>query len=198
MPAHPNIETLRELVKRDQEFFKAQSQRLEEIQQAAPEDLSNADRNALQNWDKSVVKDCNRQLLLLEEIEQPTTEERQIMQELNKLIVLGDHIMERRNLVQSELHAKLAAMQAAKAQEEGITGVVHSGDPVKSPTPSVEHDVSTPPNAQSSPPDNAEDVEVDNATEPPRTDEVIDGVDPKVLYAMIKTTPDAPFSEVKK
>lgn len=110
---HPSIEQLRELIKRDQEFFKTQS-RLTEIQNSAPEDLGHADKNTLQNWDKSVVRDCNRQLVQLEELENPSVEERQIMQELNKLITLGDHIIERRNLVQDELSAKLAAFDMAE------------------------------------------------------------------------------------
>lgn len=123
MSAHPDIETLRQMVKRDQEFFRAQNQRLTEIQQSDPETLNDVDRNSLSNWDKSVVKDCNLQLSMLEEIAEPTAEERTIMQELNKLISLGDHIMERRNLVQTELNDRLNAMKRSarsktKAEEK--------------------------------------------------------------------------------
>lgn len=107
MTTNPNIETLREILKRDQAIFDAQSKRLMEIQRSSPEDMTSADKNSLHNWDKSIVKDCNRQLLLLEEIESPTVEEREIMQELNKLISLGDHILERRNLLQAELFEKI-------------------------------------------------------------------------------------------
>jgi hypothetical protein len=114
MSAHPNIETLRDLVTRDREFFKAQSQRLTEIQQSDPNTLSDVDKNALSNWDKSVVTDCNRQLLLLEEIKQPSAEERAIMRELHELITLGDHIMEKRNLVRSELNDRLNAAKKSK------------------------------------------------------------------------------------
>jgi hypothetical protein len=115
MSAHPSIETLRELVTRDQAFFKAQSQRLSEIQQSDPNTLSDADKNSLSNWDKSVVTDCNRQLLLLEEIEQPSADERAIMRELHNLITLGDHIMEKRNLVRAELNDRLNAVKKSKA-----------------------------------------------------------------------------------
>ena len=114
MSVHPSIESLRNLVARDREFSKAQSQRLIEIQQSDPNTLSNVDRNALSNWDKSVVTDCNRQLLLLEEIKQPSAEERAIMNELNELITLGDHIMEKRNLVHAELNDRLNAAKKRK------------------------------------------------------------------------------------
>jgi ribosomal protein L17 len=111
MANHPDIESLRALVKRDQEFFHIQSQRLAEIQQSDPETLSDADKNSISSWDKSVIKDCNRQLMMLEEIAAHTVEEREIMQELNKLITLGDHIMEKRNLVHAELNDRVNAMK---------------------------------------------------------------------------------------
>ena len=114
MSVHPSIESLRNLVARDREFSKAQSQRLIEIQQSDPNTLSDVDRNALSNWDESVVTDCNRQLLLLEEIKQPSAEERAIMNELNELITLGDHIMEKRNLVRAELNDRLNATKRSK------------------------------------------------------------------------------------
>ena len=113
--AVPSIETLRDLVTRDREFFKVQSQRLIEIQQSDPNALSDVDKNALSNWDKSVVTDCDRQLLLLEEIKQPSAEERAIMKELHELIIVGDHIMERRNLVRAELTDRLNAVKESKA-----------------------------------------------------------------------------------
>jgi ribosomal protein L17 len=114
MATHPDIKSLRELVKRDQEFFQIQSQRLAEIQQSDPETLSDADKNSISSWDKSVIKDCNRQLMILEEISAPTVEEREIMQELNKLITLGDHIMEKRNLVHAELNDRINAMKKSE------------------------------------------------------------------------------------
>ncbi|KAM0717417.1 hypothetical protein Q7P37_007269 [Cladosporium fusiforme] len=212
MSTHPNIEALRDMVKRDHEHFKIQSQRLHEIQHSSPEEFNNADKNALQNWDKSVIKDCNRQLLLLEEIETPTAEEREIMQELNKLIVLGDHIMERRNLVQAEIYAKLAVVEALKTPKEEADNVAHPVDAAAASTSSPEHVV---PSASQVPEaaiaESSADASSRQETPSPtlsyeETDSIheatdaaqIEDIDPKMLYEVIKAKPDAPLSEVKK
>lgn len=65
-----------------------------------------------------------------------TADERIIMQELNKLISLGDHIMERRNLVQTELHDRLNAMEKS-AQAKAKTEVEGEACPVPPSTPAV-------------------------------------------------------------
>lgn len=209
MSTHPDIETLRHMVKRDQDFFRDQNQRLTEIQQSDPETLSDADRNSLSNWDKSVVKDCNHQLLLLEDIAEPTAEERTIMQELNKFISLGDHIMERRNLVQAELNDRMNAMKKsarakAKAEEKRPTSKAR---PLPIPTPkekTSEHDhgaesVATEPSENSDSPPETGTSSPKSALLTPASDEFDHFTfDPKDLYAIIRVQPDAPTSDVKK
>lgn len=196
------------MVKRDQEFFKDQNQRLTEIQQSNPDTLSDADKNSLSNWDKSVIKDCNHQLLLLEEIDDPTAEERIIMQELNKLISLGDHIMERRNLVQSELTdrhnaMKKSAQAKAKPEEKSLEG---EACPVSTSTTAVdiattdqlvdavteEHEASGSPHVTGCSSPKA--ALITHVSDEP------DGFafDPKDLYAIIRVEPNATLNEVKK
>lgn len=218
MSAHPSIETLRDLVARDQAFFKAQSQRLAEIQQSDPETLSDADKNALSNWDKSVVTDCNRQLLLLEEIAQPTAEECAIMKELNNLITLGDHIMEKRNLVRAELNDRLNAAKKAKAGQSTSVG---SGKAAPVTTPLQETPVATDqaataatttsphtiprkpvPSATTStrsppmPRDGTPDDDAEGAETHDSDNTAV--INPKLLYDILQAKPDASLNDLKK
>jgi ribosomal protein L17 len=221
MATHPDIESLRALVKRDQEFFHIQIQRLAEIQQSDPETLSDADRNSISSWDKSVIKDCNCQLMILEEIPAPTVEEREIMQELNKLITLGDHIMERRNLVHAELNDRINAMKkshAAKSQPLNKDDTQKKPDSVS--TPLTKKDV-VPNNDQAldsanlDPPNTAvpsaalptttqsstavESLlrEVEESSEILSDDDMV-AFDPKDLYAIMKIDPETETPLVKK
>lgn len=221
MATHPDIESLRELVKRDQEFFHIQSQRLAEIQLSDPEALSDSDRNSISSWDKSVVKDCNRQLMMLEEVPAPTIEEREIMQELNKLITLGDYIMEKRNLAHAELNDRINAMKksnAAKARssnkddtqkkpdlvpspltEEEVTPVNDKAlDPAHSDSPSTAVSPTTPLTTLKSS-NIAEDHlrEADESLENLIDDDTA-AFDPKELYAIMKIDLETPLNGVKK
>jgi hypothetical protein len=216
MSAHPSIETLRELVSRDQAFFKAQSQRLSEIQESDPNTLSDADKNSLSNWDKSVVTDCNRQLLLLEEIEQPSADERAIMKELHNLITLGDHIMEKRNLVRSELNDRLNAVKKSKAGKSvpentkktepvAITPHVHFADTEKTsdtvtttPSEPAPKAVPWPSGHTPSPPAPADIHSNDVALTGIHDSKDTEAVDPKVLYGILKVEPDASLVDIKK
>jgi hypothetical protein len=213
MSAHPNIESLRELITRDQAFFKAQSQRISEIQQSDPNALSDSDKSALANWDRSVVTDCDRQLLRLEEIKKPTAEERAIMKELNNLITLGDHIMERRNLVHAELNDRLNAMKKAKATKRTPTGI-KKAEPVATPPQETSMDVKTAANAgiDTSSPSNIptaipsaslslqttptpKDNDTNNVED---TNDDTEVVNRKIIYEMLKVGPDATLNDIKK
>lgn len=212
MSANPSIETLRDLVARDREFFKAQSQRLVEIQQSDPNTLSDIDRNALSNWDKSVVTDCNRQLLLLEEIKQPSAEERAIMKELHELIILGDHIMEKRNLVRTELNDRLNAVKKSKAAKSPPTNK-EKADPAMTPpreTPvNVEQkaNIGTAISPTDAVPDTAPLPSTSSETPPTPQDSrqnnlevglIQETANPKILYETLGVKPDASIDDIKK
>lgn len=212
MSAHPSIETLRDLVARDREFFKAQSQRLAEIQQSDPNTISDVDRNALSNWDKSVVTDCNRQLLLLEEIKQPSAEERAIMRELHELIILGDHIMEKRNLVRAELNDRLNAVKKSKAAKSAPLKnekVSPAMTPLRetpkntnqkadlaattSPIDAVPDEVSLPSASTETPP-----MPHDSPSNDLEVGLIRETVNPKILYETLGVEPDASLDIIKK
>ena len=212
MSAHPSIETLRDLVARDREFFKAQSQRLLEIQQSDPNTLSDVDRNALSNWDKSVVTDCNRQLLLLEEIKQPSAEERAIMKELHELIILGDHMMEKRNLVRAELNDRLNAVKKSKAAKSAPINndkAAPAMTPLRetpkktdqkadlatttSPIDAVPDEVSLPSTSINTPP-----MPQENPANNLEVGLVRETVNPKILYETLGVEPDASLDVIKK
>lgn len=215
MSTHPSIESLRDLVARDREFFKAQSQRLIEIQQSDPNTLSDVDRNALSNWDKSVVTDCNRQLLLLEEIKQPSAEERAIMKELHELIILGDHIMEKRNLVRAELNDRLNAVKKSKAarsatlnNEKAEPAVTTSGETSGNTNRNANDAATTSP--ASAVPDTAplpstraetlstqQDSSANNL-EVGLIKDNVDTVNPKTLYETLGVEPTASLDDIKK
>lgn len=211
MSGHPSIETLRNLVARDREFFKAQSQGLIEIQQSDPNTLSDVDRNALSNWDKSAVTDCNRQLLLLEEIKEPSAEERAIMRELHELIILGDHIMEKRNLVRAELNDRLNASKKSKAAKSapaknekvkpamtppqetpGNTDQRADLAATTSPTDAVPDEVSLPSASTDTPPMPQE--KLSNNLEVGLVRETFN---PKILYETLGVEPDASLDVIK-
>jgi hypothetical protein len=213
MSAHPSIETLRDLVTRDRDFFKAQSQRLIEIQQSDPNTISDVDRNALSNWDKSVVTDCNRQLLLFEEIKQPSAEERAIMKELHELIILGDHIMEKRNLVRAELNDRLNAIKKSKATKSAKANNEKAEPAVTPSRVALENiDQKTNISTASSPTDAAV---PDTAPLPSTTSELLprpqdsqpnnleaglirEAADSSILYETIGVEPDASLDSIKK
>jgi len=215
MSAHPNIGTLRDLVARDREFFKAQSQRLLEIQQSDPNTLSDVDKNALSNWDKSVVTDCNRQLLLLEEIKQPNAEERAIMKELHELIILGDHIMEKRNLVRAELNDRLNAVKKSKAAKSAPTNK-EKAEPVAEPSQEIHSntdrraDVASASSSTHGVPDIMSLTSVRTEAPPVPQDsnlnnleigliqDKVDTANPKILYETLGVEPDASLDIIKK
>jgi hypothetical protein len=216
MSDHPSIEALRELVTRDQAFFKAQSQRLSEIQELDPNTLSDADKNSLSNWDKSVVTDCNRQLLLLDEIEQPSADERTIMKELHNLITLGDHIMEKRNLVRAELNDRLNAVKKSKAgksipkdkektQPVAAKPHVHFEDDDEASHKSkttlsdpADKAVPSPSGQTQSPPIPADIQSNDVLVTATHDSDKTESIDPKVLYDILKVEPNANLVDIKK
>lgn len=215
MSTHPSIETLRDLVARDREFFKAQSKRLIEIQRSDSNTLSDVDKNALSNWDKSVVTDCNRQLLLLEEVKQPSAEERAVMKELHELIILGDHIMEKRNLVRAELNDRLNAVKKSKAAKsapttkEKVKSVAEPSQEIHGTTDrraNVEATNSSSDNVpdKSSLPSVCSQTQSVSQNSDPNNLEVglieknVNAMNPKILYETLGVKPDASLDVIKK
>lgn len=87
-----SIDTLRDHVARDMETAKLQKARFLRLQGTAPEEITESDRNSIINWSRSSITDYNAQLDRMEQIDQPSKEEKEVMQQLIQLIVLGDQI----------------------------------------------------------------------------------------------------------
>lgn len=202
MSALPDLETLRALYKREQETFRAQSHRLDEIQATKAEDLTPADRNAVFYWDGSNIEQCNRHLNELEDIEDPTAEQKLIRAELNKIVTLGDHIMERRVRVREELEEKLGKvdMTSAPLQPQAATTetsasakveVSHAAEGTqRTPTPV--------PSAPKPAPAPIPAPEPEPQSEPPAPEPEQEDIDPKQLYQILKVEPDASLEVIKK
>jgi hypothetical protein len=134
------------------------------------------------------------------------------MKELHELIILGDHIMEKRNLVRAELNDRLNAVKKSKAAKSPPTNkgkaepveTLPQGTPVNveqkanigtassptdaapdtAPLPSTSSE--TPPTSQHSPPNNLE------------VGLIQETADPKILYETLGVEPDASLDDIKK
>lgn len=133
MAHNMTLEQLCILVTREKATFKDLNDTLAKIEQSDPNTLSDADKNSVSNWDRADVKRYNCQLSLLEEKkkEERTAEEHTIMQKLNELIGLEDHIMEKRNLVYTAINDRKNAMKKAKVAKpaSGDDGKAESVSP---------------------------------------------------------------------
>jgi len=199
MPDHPDIDTLRAWLQRDQAAFRAQSQRLDEIQRTKAEDLTPADRNAVFNWDSSVIKTCEQHLGIMDTIENPTAEQKQIQSGLANIVFLGDHIMERRNLVRDQLGEKLGKVDMTPATLEPQAAAPTAASPAPAEgLPAAEQPKRAPTPIPAAPAP-AADPEPPKAgpTEPEPEPEQED-IDPKQLYQILKVKPDASLDVIKK
>ncbi|QIX00563.1 hypothetical protein AMS68_006080 [Peltaster fructicola] len=110
----PSLDELRSWLIRDQAALNAMSERLEELESMSAEELSTSGRNSLSTWDRSIVTECNSHLDAMEQIKAPSKQERIIMAELHKLVDLGDHMLERVNLMQATIKEKTAKSESAR------------------------------------------------------------------------------------
>ncbi|KAK5135059.1 hypothetical protein LTR08_005719 [Meristemomyces frigidus] len=100
-----DIKVIRKQVASDIATFKLEKERLHGLQQNDTEDLQLKDRNVIINWSRASIADFNERLDIMEKIEQPSMEEKQVMQQLMELISLGDHIGD----IQGEMLKRLDA-----------------------------------------------------------------------------------------
>nr|OQO23299.1 hypothetical protein B0A51_06463 [Rachicladosporium sp. CCFEE 5018] len=223
MSPYPSIETVRAWVARDEEAFRRQNAFLNDLQRTPASELKPYHRNVIAQWDRSIIKDCNRHLYILEDIESPSAEGRELMQQLNRLVVLGDHMVDRALAVQAELEAKLGAVDMSdeplpvpKAKESveetvGSKPLTMPFPPMENPPssvrtnplPTVEKPLPEPASIPHtvvrtpSPPDQpaaAPGVEDESAMQ----GEELEPVTPSDLYALLGVAPDIPFTDLKK
>ncbi|OQO01604.1 hypothetical protein B0A48_12640 [Cryoendolithus antarcticus] len=228
MSSHPSIETVRAWVARDEEAFRRQNAFLDDLQRTPASELKPHHRNVIAHWDRSIIKDCNRHLSILEDIDAPSAEERELMQQLNRLVVLGDHMVDRTLAVQAQLEAKLGAVDMSdeplpipkgkESVEEAVKTsplmkpfppmenpplAVHTNPLPEIPEPTMAHAAPAPalvPHTVVRTPSPSE-----QPTPAPGLEhgsalqaEEDEPISPSDLYALLGVAPDIPFPDLKK
>ena len=112
-----DIESLRKQVATDIVTIKLEKERLHALRIKDVEDLQLKDRNVIINWSRASIADFNERLDDMEKVEKPSTEEKQIMQQLMELISLGDHIGDVQGQMEKRLDAKFGKVSWMLASE---------------------------------------------------------------------------------
>lgn len=89
-----DINTLREQVTRDTATLQLEKDRLRRFHHTKSDDLNPAEQAVIINWSRASIRGYNEKLEVMEELGDPAPEDRQIMQLLNELIVIGDQLSE--------------------------------------------------------------------------------------------------------
>ncbi|WPG97402.1 Hypothetical protein R9X50_00017700 [Acrodontium crateriforme] len=112
------LTSLREAAALDHALLKTQMLRLAELREMDPKDIKTADRNQIINWSRSSITEYVNELDAMEVVPNPTTEEKQCMYELNRLVSLGDELVDLTRELREQLNAKFqtASKATKKAQ----------------------------------------------------------------------------------
>ncbi|KAK5729639.1 hypothetical protein LTR17_011826 [Elasticomyces elasticus] len=92
MPEPTAIELLRTQVGSDLEIYKAEKKRFYKLRDVGEDNVTETDRNFIINWSRASIRDYSERLEQLEDLDDPTVEQKEVMQLLNQLIMLGDEI----------------------------------------------------------------------------------------------------------
>ncbi|KAK5685828.1 hypothetical protein LTS10_001941 [Elasticomyces elasticus] len=92
MPEPTAIELLRTQVGSDLEIYKAEKKRFYKLRDLGEDNVTETDRNFIINWSRASIRDYSERLQQLEDLDDPTLEQKEVMQLLNQLIMLGDEI----------------------------------------------------------------------------------------------------------
>lgn len=112
-----DIASLRSQVATTIATFKLEKERLHNVQLKNTEELEFSDRNIIINWSRASIADFSEKLDVMEKVEQPTAEERQVMQQLTELVFLGDQIGDVQGEVERRLDAKFGRVKWMAAGE---------------------------------------------------------------------------------
>ncbi len=92
MSSTSDIQNLRAQVANDLDIYKAEKIRFYRLQDLEPEEVTEADRMSIINWSRASIRDYSFRLEQLENLDDPTVEQKEVMQLLNRLIMLGDEV----------------------------------------------------------------------------------------------------------
>ncbi|KAK4556382.1 hypothetical protein LTR86_006526 [Recurvomyces mirabilis] len=129
------LETLRAQVASDKAIYKCERERFDRLLSSDAEEITEADRKAIINWSRASITDYSQQLEKMEEIDRPSKEEKQIMQLLNELLMLGDQIAEFTSNFVKDFEEKFGTDEVAaerlgspgEANHRADAEVVHKG-----------------------------------------------------------------------
>ena len=86
------IATLTAQVERDIELYKGEKARFYRLEGVRDEEITEVDRNTLVPFSRSCIRDYNMKLEKMEANLEPTPAQKELMQLLNRLIMLGDEV----------------------------------------------------------------------------------------------------------
>ncbi|KAK3677248.1 hypothetical protein LTR78_002786 [Recurvomyces mirabilis] len=122
------LETLRVQVTSDKAIYKSEKERFNRLLSADAEEITEADRKAIINWSRAAITDYSQQLEKMEEIDRPSKEEKQIMQLLNELLMLGDQIAEFTSNFVKEFEEKFGTDEVAAERLGSLEEAAHRAD----------------------------------------------------------------------
>lgn len=209
-----SLDELQKLEHRGRAAFDALNERIAELQRMSPGAMMSG-RNNLGTWDRYTVTQFSKHLDHMEEIASPTREQRLIMAELHKLVSLGDHMIEKTNVMQALMKEKApkirkrkdVTMEARQAQQTEVEEEINPGRKASQSEPKVEATSSKA--AESKPA--ASEAPPRIPTPAPIVEETPSSVEPPtptageqqrannlLAYDMLGMAPDAPLAEIKK
>ncbi|TKA78974.1 hypothetical protein B0A55_02558 [Friedmanniomyces simplex] len=145
-----DIETLRAQVANDLDIYKAEKERFYRLQGVEPEKISETDCKSIINWSRASIRDYSMRLEQLEDLDNPTVEQKEVMQLLNRLIMLGDEIGEITSSFIRGYEAKFGRLEHSVAAKHApalskVTNDKRSMTPVSAATPASPVEPPTPP-----------------------------------------------------
>ncbi|GAB7363335.1 hypothetical protein MBLNU230_g3616t1 [Neophaeotheca triangularis] len=97
-----NDARIEHLIAREQTSHSQLASFLDRIQQTSPEDLTADERSRLVNFDRTAIRECNAELTLMENVEDPTPEQKRLAKELDRLVSLLDEVVSRALVLRDE------------------------------------------------------------------------------------------------
>lgn len=103
------IEQARQWRTDEEGHIEALNDRLAHLEQYTPSDLANAskERNQIKYRNRAITAQANKHLLAMEDTAKPTKQDRELMQELNKIVNLGDLMLAKDEALRARLQEKL-------------------------------------------------------------------------------------------
>ncbi|KAK0290614.1 DnaJ (Hsp40), sub C, member 17 [Friedmanniomyces endolithicus] len=137
MSSTSDIKNLRAQVANDLNIYKAEKARFYRLQGLEPEEVTEADRMSIINWSRASIRDYSFPVEQLEDLVDPTVEQKEVMQLLNRLIMLGDEIGEITSSFIERYETKFGKSRDNPASPLPATSKPTSNQPFTAPIPAA-------------------------------------------------------------